>query len=124
MFAYDLSYFCTITISTITTIITFSSFTYIKNLFTQILDKPPLCDKGRPLKPPLRDKEIQTDGKIMIHSETQTESGDNVDIDCNSYIAIEYITNPTVEDSLENLMLLAKDQLVIQQDSSNYKWFF
>ena len=114
MFANDLSYFCTtITISTLTTIITFSSFTYIKNLYTQILNKVSYHDKA-----------VQTDTPAMIHSETQTDSCDNVNIDCNSYIAIEYITNPKVEDSLENLILLAKDQLVIQQNPSSYKWFF
>ena len=125
MFSDDLSYFCTtITISaltTLTTIITFSSVLYIKDLYTQILNKTSSCDK-----------ESQTNQKVMIHSETQTELYDNDDISsississiCNSYIAVEYITHPKTEDSLENLILLAKDQLVIQQNPSNYTWNF
>ena len=114
MFANDLSHFCTtITITTLTTIIiTFSSFTYIKNLYTQIVNRVSYHDKA-----------VQTDIIVMIHSETQTDSCDNVDVDvdvdCNSYI-----TNLKVEDSLENLILLAKDQLVIQVNPSGYKWFF
>lgn len=112
MFANDLSYFCiTITISTLSTIITFSSFTYIKNLYTQILNKVKYCHK-----------EVQTNAKIMINSGTQTEQYNNGDINYISYNEIKYMTLPKIEDSLENLMLLAKDQLIIELTPSNYKW--
>lgn len=95
----DISYFSTITITTLTGIITLSSFTYIKNLYTQSLNKVSY-----------HDKEVQTDTIVMIHIETQTDSYDNVNI-----------TNNNVDYNLEKL---AKDQLIIQQNPSSYKWFF
>ena len=113
MSANDLSYFFTITISTMTTMVTFSIFLYIKGLYIQIFDKV-IC----------QNKEIMTDIKIMVDSESQTEYCNNVHINSSSYIEIEYVTLSKIKDSLENLMLLAKDQLIIQQNPSNYKWFF
>jgi hypothetical protein len=106
MFANEISFF-TVTISTISTIITISTFTFIKK-YIQIFDKVKSCDKI-----------IQTDIKVMVDSETQTDG-----MNCSSFIEIEYIPSPVVEDTLENLILLAKDQLNIQKNPSNYKWFF
>ena len=135
--ANDLSFFCTITISTITTIITLSTFTYIKNLYTQILDK--IVYKDKEIQTNIKvmfdsetqtdikvmvDSETQTDIKVLFDSETQTKHNNDIDINYDSYVEIEYISYPKAEDSLENLILLAKNQLIIQQNPSKYKWFF
>jgi hypothetical protein len=112
MFANELSYFFTITISTFTTIITYSTFVYMKNTYI-CLSKKNKC--------------IQT-GVENVESETQTDIDNAMSCSScsscsNSFIKIEYIKN-LEEDSLENMMLLANNQLLIQNKPSEYKWFF
>ena len=109
MFANGLSFFFTIT-----TVISLSSFIYIQNFVK--------TTKFNKVNKVSSDKEILTDKKVMIDNETQTDSFDDIDGNSNSFIEIEYVIDSKNEDSLENLILLAKDQLLIQQSPSNYKW--
>ena len=115
MFANELSYFFTITISTITTIITVSTFTYIKNLYINISSKKIYIDKN-----------IQTD-IVMVDNATQTYISMNIGIGMadsitNSFVVIKPVDVYESDISLENLILLARDQLNIQYNPSRYEW--
>ena len=108
MFADDLSYFCTITISTITTIITFSTFIHVKYLYISLNKKVYV------------DKESQTEVD-NVDNETQTD--EDSEMNSSSFIKIEYVNNPETDYSLENLIILAKNQMIIQQNPSQFEWF-
>ena len=107
MFAIDLSFFCTIT--TITSIVTFSSLLYFKTFY----------------KIESLNKNIQTDYSIkkMINNETQTDCI-NSNNNSEGYYNIVDITYYNTEESLENLMILAKNELLIELNTSRYKWIF
>ena len=101
------NYFYYITFNTIT----FSLIIYINNLYNKIFNN--LHKK---------DKETQTDFLQTIDNETRTFEKKDIDINSNSYVEIEYIPVIDSQNDLENLMLLAINQIVIQKNPSNYKW--
>ena len=122
MFANGLSYFCTITLGAITTIITYSTFIHVKELYILLSNNVIFIEKKIYV-----DKFIQTDiitdmNNVEIQTDIITdETGSSVI--GNSFIKIDYINdNITTKDSLENLMMLAKNQMIIENTPFNYKW--
>tara|TARA_B100001093_G_scaffold291053_1_gene277898 strand:- start:1062 stop:1385 length:324 start_codon:yes stop_codon:yes gene_type:complete len=101
------NYFYYITFNTIT----FSLIIYINNLYNKIFNN---FHK--------KDKETQTDFLQTIDNETQTFDNKHIDINSNSYVEFEYIHVIDSQNDLENLMLLAVNQMVIQKNPSNYQW--
>ena len=130
MFANEIFIFCTITITTITTIttiITYTTFTFIKN-YIHSFDKVKSCDKM--IQTDINhmvDKMIQTDINHMVDKMIQTDINHMVDKMIqtdNIYNEFEYIENPIVENTLENLILLTKNLDNIENNPSNYNWTF
>jgi len=136
MFVNDLYYFSTINLNAITTIITISTFTYIKYLYINEPNKKIYVNKG-----------TQTESDC---SENYTEIGNNNPISnisnitniSNCFIKIDYDELNELnelnesnesnesnefnesESSLENLIILAKNQLIIHYNPSQYEWIY
>ena len=131
MFLDNLSYFFTITITTITTIITVSTFTYMKNLYINIFNNK-ISNNKISSKKIYIDKNTQTDitnNIVRVDVNTQTDISMNIDTNIgmfdsisNSFIIIKHADIYDSDISLENLMLLARDQLNIQNNPSQYQW--